>query len=256
MPAIMPKEMIEGDVLSNKMYQVSTLQALAMGYSRGVIPVGELLEHGSIGLGTFEDVDGEMIVLDGRVYRAGKDGEAAETAPDVKTPFAAVGDVSSGRTFGLEGVTDIASLKERLTLAAEEIFGLNSMHIARIDGDFESLSARSESAYRSHHVELKDMLALTQKDFVFGRSSGTLVCVYYPDFMDGINAAGWHMHFLSEDHAHGGHVFEMSLIRGEVSMYKIDRLEIRLPGTPAFDTYSLKQASQADIKHIEQGEKA
>ena len=41
-----------------KFYQVSTLQALALGFSKPVIKVGELLEHGDLGLGTFEDVDG------------------------------------------------------------------------------------------------------------------------------------------------------------------------------------------------------
>ena len=55
---------------SMKMYQVSTLQALMLGYSRAVISVSELLNHGNIGLGTFKDVDGEMIVLDGSCYRA------------------------------------------------------------------------------------------------------------------------------------------------------------------------------------------
>ncbi len=50
--------------LDMKMFQVSTLQALMLGYSRAVIPVSELLRHGNIGLGTFTDVDGEMIVLD------------------------------------------------------------------------------------------------------------------------------------------------------------------------------------------------
>ena len=40
-----------------KMYQVSTLQALMLGYSRSVITVGELIKHGNTGLGTFEDVD-------------------------------------------------------------------------------------------------------------------------------------------------------------------------------------------------------
>ena len=43
---------------TNKMFQVSTLQALAMGYTKAVITVEELLKHGSIGLGTFENVDG------------------------------------------------------------------------------------------------------------------------------------------------------------------------------------------------------
>ena len=46
-----------------KIYQVSTLQALAMGYTRAVVSVGDFLKHGDIGLGTFENVDGEMILL-------------------------------------------------------------------------------------------------------------------------------------------------------------------------------------------------
>ena len=56
----------------SKYYQVSTLQALALGFSKSVITVGELLRHGDTGIGTFEDVDGEMIILDGKCYRAQK----------------------------------------------------------------------------------------------------------------------------------------------------------------------------------------
>ena len=59
-----------------KMYQVSTLQALLLGYSRAVVSVSELLKHGDIGLGTFTDVDGEMIraqtpvqIRDGQIIR-------------------------------------------------------------------------------------------------------------------------------------------------------------------------------------------
>ena len=48
-----------------KMYQVSTLQALAMGHTKSVIDVAELKKHGNTGLGTYEGVNGEMIVADG-----------------------------------------------------------------------------------------------------------------------------------------------------------------------------------------------
>ena len=51
--------------MENKMYQVSTLQALALGYTRAVISAEELLKEGDTGLGTFEDLNGEMIVMDG-----------------------------------------------------------------------------------------------------------------------------------------------------------------------------------------------
>ena len=63
-----------------KIYQISTLQALALGYTRAVATVEELLKHGDIGLGTFEDVNGEMIVVDGGCYRATEDGTATFTA--------------------------------------------------------------------------------------------------------------------------------------------------------------------------------
>ena len=97
------------------------------------------------------------------------------------------------------------------------------------------------------------MLATTQREFVFEKLDGTLVCVYHPDFMDGINAPGWHVHFLSEDRTLGGHVFDLSLVRGRAVMHKIDRIEIQLPATPAFDTYSLKETSQEEIAEVEQG---
>ena len=237
-----------------KMFQVSTLQALALGYSRSVVTVRQLLEHGSIGLGTFEDVNGEMIVVDGQCFRATEDGTAYEAAPDMGVPFASVASAEGGLEFDIEKIGDIEKLKEILTLKIEEDFGLNSMHIARIDGAFGIVRARSESAYRSHHVDLKDILSKTQRDFAFENIRGSLVCIYYPDYMDGINAPGWHIHFLSEDKTKGGHVFDLSISEAQVMLSKINKIEIQLPSEPAFDTYSLKQASGDDIKKVEQGD--
>ena len=236
----------------NCMYQVSTLQALALGYTRSVVRTDELLSHGNTGLGTFEDVNGEMIVVDRHCYQAAEDGSITEMLPDTGVPFASVANLQGDRVFPLSDIPDIECLKMELNLKIEEDFGLNSMHIAKIEGDFERVDARSESAYRSHHVELKDILGKTQKSFCFEQIRGTMVCIYYPDYMDGINAPGWHLHFISEDRKWGGHVFDLQMRRGEVFLDKINRIEIQLPSEPAFDTYSLKEASQQDIKEVEQ----
>ncbi len=72
------------------MFQVSTLQALALGYSRAVINVAELMRHGDIGLGTFEDVNGEMIVIDGHCYRADENGDVTEADSEIGVPFTSV----------------------------------------------------------------------------------------------------------------------------------------------------------------------
>ena len=148
---------------------------------------------------------------------------------------------------------DIAAIKTELTLKVEEDFGLNSIHVARIDGRFEAIRARAGAPYKSQHVSLKEILSKTQKDFSFEQLKGTLVCVYYPDYMDGINAAGWHLHFISEDRKLGGHVFEVAMSSGECLLQKMDKIEIQLPWEPAFDTYSLKEASQDEIAEVEQG---
>ena len=95
------------------------------------------------------------------------------------------------------------------------------MHVVRIDGHFSEIYARSEAGYESRFIALKDILSEKQKDFQFADIDGTLISIYYPDYMDGINAAGWHMHFLSEDKRKGGHVFDISMTRGNASFCKI-----------------------------------
>ena len=238
---------------TGKYYQVSTLQALALGFSKSVTTVGELLEHGDLGLGTFEDVDGEMIVLDGKCHRADDSGNVFFAEDEKGVPFAAVTKFLPQRTEKLEKMENIDALKTWLTLRIEEDFGLNSMYAVRIDGEFSKVDARSESGTKAHHVTLKDALSVTQKAFVFENIRGSLVCVYYPDYMDGINAEGWHLHFLSEDRKHGGHVFDLSLTEGSAAFCRITSVEIKIPDSPAFDTYALKRASQDDIKSVEQG---
>ncbi len=238
---------------SGKFYQISTLQALALGFSKSVTTVEELLLHGDIGLGTFEDVDGEMIVLDGKCYRAKNNGDVVPAELERGVPFASVCCFQSHKQEKLGRMDTIDQLKEWLTLRIEEDFGLNSMYMVRIDGEFSKVDARSESGTKAHHVSLKDALSVTQKAFIFEDIKGSLVCVYYPDYMDGINAAGWHLHFLSEDKKHGGHVFDISLSRGNASFCRITSVEVQIPDTPAFDTYALKGASKDEIKSVEQG---
>ncbi len=237
--------------MASRMYQISTLQALALGYSRAVITAGELLQKGDTGLGTFEDVNGEMIVMEGTCYRADQNGRIAPVPPETGVPFAAVARLSGEQRFPLEELPDIEALRRELTRNIEERFGLNSMHVVRIDGEFDKVDARSEAPYRSHHVSLKEILGETQNAFLFENIRGSLVGVYFPDYMDGINMPGWHLHFLSEDRAKGGHVFDVLLRSARAMVDKISGIEIDLPREAAFDTYSLKQDLQAEIQSVE-----
>ncbi|MCQ2054913.1 MAG: acetolactate decarboxylase [Fibrobacter sp.] len=237
------------------MYQVSTLNALSLGYTRKVVSIEELLRHGDTGLGTFQDIDGEMIVIDGHCYRATDDGSVNEPPADFGVPFASVAKLEGIRHFDLQNVDSIDTLKTKLNLKIEEDFGLNSMHLVRIDAEFQKVHARSESARHTQHVELKELLKGNQKNFCFEKISGSIVCLYYPDYMQGINAAGWHFHFVSDDRTCGGHVFEIAFQKGFARHDKISHIEMQLPTEASFDTYSLTAASNKDIKQVEQGKK-
>ena len=239
--------------MNSKMFQVSTLQTLALGYTRKVITVGELMRHGETGLGTFEDVNGEMIAIDGKCYRAMEDGTVEKASDDRGVPFSSVAYMENYREFELSGNYDMTALKNELNNRIEEDFALNSMHVIQIHGTFEKIYARSEAPYRAHHVTLKEMLDTTQTSFEFSNISGTLVGVYDPDYMDGINAAGWHLHFINDERTKGGHVYDLKMSHGSVRLARKNSIEIQLPKDPAFDTYALKNASKDEIKKVEQG---
>jgi hypothetical protein len=75
---------------AGEVYQISTISSLLAGGYDGDTTVAELLRHGTFGLGTFNGVDGEMMVLDGRVYRGTIDGRAHAVTNSALTPFAVV----------------------------------------------------------------------------------------------------------------------------------------------------------------------
>lgn len=237
--------------MKDSLYQVSTLQALLLGYTKKVITVEEFIKHGDIGLGTYEDTDGEMILLDGQCFQACDDGHINTVSKDYGIPFATCKFFKGSDSLELSDINNMEQLKTALNIRIDEKFSLNSMHVIRIDGTFCKIYARSEDKYKASHVELKEILKHTQKDFMFEDIEGTLVGLYYPNYMNGINAAGWHLHFISKDKTLGGHVFDLSIKKCRVLLDRVTNLELEIPDSPAFDTYDFNVDSRDDIKNVE-----
>jgi acetolactate decarboxylase len=71
--------------------QVSTATAMVEGIYQGAVRVATLREHGNLGLGTFEGLDGEMVIIDGHFFQVRSDGNAClarEVDDNVLSPFA------------------------------------------------------------------------------------------------------------------------------------------------------------------------
>lgn len=233
------------------MYQVSTLQALAKGDFYGNATIEELLTNGDIGLGTFEAVDGEMIVLDGVCYRAKADGTVEIADAGDATPFASVTYLNKNIAFELENIADMSELLAKLDEVGKA-HGENNIYACRIDGYFNEIYARSEKKQHSEpYKTFAKVLETDQREFEFKNVSGSLVCVYFPQYMDGLNVAGWHVHFISDDRTMGGHVFGCSLQEGKAYMGRTEGFNFLIPKTRFFQKLTLTDVSKEEIESVE-----
>jgi acetolactate decarboxylase len=205
-------------------FQTSTIAALLDGAYDGDMTLGEVVRHGDLGLGTVEALDGELVVLDGELWRAGADGRVTRLAPEVRTPFAAVVPFRPDRAAELDGPLDLDGLRARIDALAPGVPAL----ALRVDGRFARVRARSVPRQRPPYRPLAEVVA-EQSVFELPPGDGTLVGFRFPPAAGGVEVAGDHLHFLSRDRRAGGHVLELELASGRLSVDPVSELHVEVP---------------------------
>lgn len=213
-------------------FQVGTLDALIDGRYDGDATIGELLAHGDLGLGTVQHLGGELIVLDGAAYVVDADGAVHPVAPETRTPFAVVCRFAPNEPTPLRGPLPLAEVQRVLDALAPH----TSVVAVRVDGTFTHLRLRSVRAQVPPYPPLAAVTA-HQTEWDLGRSTGTLLGFRFPETVAGLEAPGYHLHYLADDRAHGGHVLDGTLVVGEAAVDGGDELHVELPpgvglGTP------------------------
>ncbi|MGP0047135.1 MAG: acetolactate decarboxylase, partial [Syntrophobacteraceae bacterium] len=183
-----------------EMTQYSTIDVLMKGIYDGYVPIGEMLLHGDTGIGTFDGLDGEMVVVDGIAYQVTADGVVHIPAPTMTTPFAEV-------TFfhdDQEKVLPPGANLESFTREVDAIIPTpNIFYAVRIDGTFAKVITRSVPKQSKPYRPLTEIVK-TQPTFTFENVRGVIVGWRCPAFVKGINVPGYHLHFLTEDRKGGG----------------------------------------------------
>ena len=231
-------------------FQVSLLQGLTLGDYYGSVTVEELKEKGDIGIGTFEGVNGELVMVDGVVYRAKSDGSVEVALDDETIPFSNVTFFDADETEEISGISNIDDLKSYLNAKVDE-FGKNNFYMIRIDGAFKNVFARSELKQEEPYKTLADALSTDQREFDFTETKGTVVGLYCPEYMRELNAAGWHFHFVSEDRQKGGHVLGLDIDNAELKWDNTKGFSMLLPDTQMFPSLDLTTDQSEDIKKVE-----
>ena len=223
-------------VNTETLYQVALLQSLAQGYYDGILSVDALKEKGDIGLGTFDGLNGEMIVLDGEVYRANSKGEIEKPEGSEMVPFSNVTFFEADIKKELKDIKDIDALKKELDKTTQ--LSRNMFYMVKINGTFSAVKARSEPKQEEPYKMLDKALADSQTEFEFEDIKGTLVALYCPDYMGDLNTVGWHFHFISEDRTKGGHVLQVS----------VKEAEAQFDVTPGFKMYIYDEEKFQDLE--------
>jgi acetolactate decarboxylase len=193
------------------LFQVSTLDALLQGLYGASMTLGELRRHGDFGLGTYEGLDGEMILLDGRFFQVRFDGTISEAPVDTRTPFAAVTNFRPDTRFTVKG----ASMAQLGELIDSVLPSKNLFYAIRVHGTFATIDTRSVARQFLPYPPLSSAVAM-QAVFMNRNIVGTAVDIRTPVYASGIGQPGHHFHFVSDDRRAGGHA--LAFTTGEVTV--------------------------------------
>lgn len=201
-----------------------------------------LLSHGDHGLGTFGGINGEMIVIDGRMFRMKDD--AAVTAMDAATsteihPFAQVTRFrpQAATRAPLPTKAALAGVLTRLLPGS----GRNQFVAVRVHGTFASLTVRTGNGQRAPREGLA-AVAARQVVHALRRVTGTLVGFRSPAYSQGISVAGDHLHFITDDRTRGGHVLALEAEEPvDIAAAVLPVLRLEVPqGDDEFDEATLQ----------------
>jgi acetolactate decarboxylase len=215
--------------------QFSTIDAVLAGAYDGQMSLGELRRHGDFGIGTFHALDGEMILLDGVFYQVRADGVVARPEDSVLTPFASVVSLRPECVTLIAQATDFAAFRARTDAAVPN---LNNFCAVKAVGRFSSVKVRSVPAQKKPYPPLVEVTK-NQSVFTARDIRGTLVGFRTPDFGKGVNVPGYHIHFLSEDRAFGGHVLDFTMEEGSIQLDYCPKLFLILPEAGDFGKINL-----------------
>ncbi len=238
---------IPGAQAGEVLFQYSTIDALLAGLYDGSLTLGELKKHGNLGLGTFTALDGEMVILDGRVYQVKVDGKVYRPADTVTTPFAAVTSFSPQTSYPLK---QVGSLQELTWLLDQALPSPNFFYAVRIDGRFQQVAARSVPRQSRPYQPLAKIVE-NQQVFKFKEVEGIILGFRCPSFVKGVNVPGYHLHFLTKDRTAGGHVQDAAFENLTVRVDLIRRFTLVLPGEKQFYELDLGQDKSKELEKVE-----
>lgn len=237
---------------ADELFQYSTIDALVSGIYDGDLTVREMLEEGDFGIGTFNGLEGEMLVLEGEVYRLLANGRVSKPTLDVEIPYCNVCQFDAEDAEVYEVTPgDYPSFKASLD---SMLPSLNYPYAILIEGRFAKVTARSVHKQSKPYPPISQVIA-TQAVFDYETVEGIMVGFRSPEYLQGIAVPGYHFHFIKSDKSSGGHVLDFVSSNVKVQVMKLEELDLVFPDTHAFAKANLNKDRSTDVHRVENARK-
>jgi acetolactate decarboxylase len=238
---------LASDPSKDVLFQVSAITALMQGVFEGSMSFKELAMHGDFGIGTLDDLDGELVELDGQFYQVKADGKVYPVSDSQEAPIADVTFFEPDQKILFNGSANQTELQRYLE---DQMPSKNIFYAIRIDGTFDYIKTRSPPAQDRPYPTLTEALG-HQSVFELYNQSGTIVGFWSPAYANGVIVPGYHFHFLNENRTAGGHVLDFSLKNASIAIDYTPEFFMVLPENKEFLQADLTGADQAELQKAE-----
>ena len=171
------------------LYQVSTIDALMQGSFDGTEPVGTTLKHGDFGIGTFDGLDGEMIVLEGKIYQAKADGRVYAVPDSATTQFATITYFSTDIVDKTDRRMNYSELSSALV---KKLPTRNMVYAVKVHGTFPEMKVRAIPKQQEPYPTLSNA-SQNQSVYTYTNATGTIVGLYTPVLFEGLKIGRAHV---------------------------------------------------------------
>ncbi|WP_282160598.1 acetolactate decarboxylase [Ulvibacterium marinum] len=222
-------------------YHYSIWHAFVNKIFEGDITAGELKTKGDIGLGSYNFLDGELIMLNGQLYQAKENGKVVKPSDDIKIAYANATFFDTDDTFNLQKVPDYETLRKYIN---EKLPTKNIFYAFKIHGEFSKMKCGGLHKQEKPFDKGLDYLIPNRPIFERENFTGTMVGFFCPEFIGDINASGYHLHFVSDDETFAGHVMEFEAKNLKVEIDRIHEYQFVLPQTEEYRNVGFEKEFQ------------
>lgn len=210
--------------------QISTLDALVSGIYDGQMTLQDVKQYGDTGIGTFQGLDGEMLMSDGIIYKIASDGSVSIPAAATLTPYAAVAFFDAKQEIKLADGITMSVFPETID---PKLPTVNLFYLFRVEGTFKKMKTRSVPKQEKPYQPLTEVVK-KQSVFEFENVEGVIIGLRCPSYVKGLNAPGYHLHFLTKDKKAGGHVLDFTIQKAVLKVAIIPKFAMIIPESQDF----------------------